>query len=154
MNITPKGNRGFSLTEVVIALGVASFSLLAILGLLPVGFSSIQSATAQTGAMNLVTSIAADLRATPSAQNISLQYKISKTPPAAGQTLYIDEAGGASATIQSGTHPRYKALVQAVPPLAGANAIVIERVTITWPPQASAANVNGAVEVLVSLPTN
>lgn len=53
----------FSLVEVTLAIGVAGFCLLAVLGLLPVSARSNQAAVQQTAANNLISEIAADLRA-------------------------------------------------------------------------------------------
>jgi uncharacterized protein (TIGR02598 family) len=53
---------GFSLVEVVLALGIASFALLAVVGLLPVGMKSAQDAREQAAAANVMNSIANTLR--------------------------------------------------------------------------------------------
>lgn len=53
---------GFSLIEVVLAIGIVSFALLAVVGLLPVGMKSTQSAREQIAAANVLNSIANALR--------------------------------------------------------------------------------------------
>ena len=53
----------FSLVEVTLALGVAAFSLLIILGMLPVSLKTNQASTQQTNANGIISQIAADLRA-------------------------------------------------------------------------------------------
>jgi type II secretory pathway pseudopilin PulG len=52
----------FSLIEVTLALGIVSFCLLAVVGLLPVGLRSIKNANEQAGAANVVSGIADALR--------------------------------------------------------------------------------------------
>ena len=53
----------FSLVEVTLALGVAAFSLIVILGMLPVSLKINQSSIQQTAANGIISQIAADLRA-------------------------------------------------------------------------------------------
>jgi len=53
----------FSLVEVTLALGVAAFCLIAVLGLLPTGLKTQQSSIQQTTANNIMTEILGDLRA-------------------------------------------------------------------------------------------
>lgn len=55
--------RAFSLVEVTLALGIVSFALVSVLGLLPVGLRSIKNANEQAGAANVLNAIAASLRA-------------------------------------------------------------------------------------------
>jgi len=53
----------FSLVEVTLALGVAAFALLAILGMLPTGLKTQQTSTQQTTANTIMSQIFADLSA-------------------------------------------------------------------------------------------
>jgi type II secretory pathway pseudopilin PulG len=53
----------FSLVEITLALGVAAFCLVAILGMLPVGLNNQQTAVQQTTANAIISQIVADLRA-------------------------------------------------------------------------------------------
>jgi type II secretory pathway component PulJ len=59
----PKPASAFSLIEVVLALGVASFCLIAVLGMLPVGLKTQQATAQQTRANAIISQIVADLRA-------------------------------------------------------------------------------------------
>lgn len=52
----------FSLVEVVLAIGIVSFALLAVVGLLPAGLKSIKNANEQAGAANVVGAISEALR--------------------------------------------------------------------------------------------
>jgi len=54
--------QAFSLVEVVMAVGIVSFCLLAIVGLLPVGLKSVQNANEQAGAAQILNGIAESLR--------------------------------------------------------------------------------------------
>lgn len=59
---TASGTAGFSLVEVVISIGILSFALLAIVGLLPAGLKSVRNANEQAGAANVLESIAESIR--------------------------------------------------------------------------------------------
>jgi type II secretory pathway pseudopilin PulG len=54
---------GFSLVEVTLALGVAAFCLLAILGLMPTSLKTQQNSIQQTTANQIISTIFSDLRA-------------------------------------------------------------------------------------------
>src|SRR5438132_7726536 len=56
-------NRGFSLVEVVLALGVAAICLIAVMGLLPVAIKVQQASVQQTKANGIISQVASDLRA-------------------------------------------------------------------------------------------
>ena len=64
-NMTPPAREapGFSLVEVTLALGVAAFCLLVLLGLLPVGVKTQQSSIQQTTANQILSQICSFLRA-------------------------------------------------------------------------------------------
>lgn len=132
------------MVETVMALGIVSFSLIPILGLLPVALSSTRVATTQTNAMNVMTAIATDLKANPT--GVSPRYSIN-TQGSGSQILYLDEAGNASTALQTG-QSRYKATIKTAT-FSTTSSLV--RVTVTWPPQASGANITGSVDVVVSL---
>ncbi|XHR30592.1 MAG: hypothetical protein ACFUZC_08515 [Chthoniobacteraceae bacterium] len=53
---------GFSLVEIVVAIGLISFSLLSLVGLLPVGLNSMKTAQEQAGGANCLAQIATSLR--------------------------------------------------------------------------------------------
>lgn len=61
----PTGSRGFSLVEVVLALGVASFALVSILGLLNVALESDSSASRDTTLSTMAGHVLNDLRTVP-----------------------------------------------------------------------------------------
>jgi uncharacterized protein (TIGR02598 family) len=57
------GSAAFSLVEVTLALGVAAFALLAIIGLLPASLKTQQASIEQTTANTIISQIFSDLRA-------------------------------------------------------------------------------------------
>lgn len=58
--------KAFSLVEVVLALGIVSFALLAVIGLLPVGLKSVKNANESAGAANVLQAISATVRSATS----------------------------------------------------------------------------------------
>jgi type II secretory pathway pseudopilin PulG len=60
---SPSQTAGFSLVEIALALGVATFCLLAVLGLLAAGLQTQQASIQQTTATQVLSIFAADLRA-------------------------------------------------------------------------------------------
>jgi uncharacterized protein (TIGR02598 family) len=144
MKRTQPSNAAFSLVEIVIAIGIASFSLISMLGLLPVGLSNTHTATTQTGAMNLMTALSADIRTATSGSS-SIRFGINPTKTSA-QTLYFDESG--NVTDLQNSNARYKVMIQAV--WQPSSNETVNRITITWPPQAPASNVMGSADAVVS----
>ena len=63
MNCRPRSRNAFSLLEVTFALGVAAFSFVAVLGMLPAGLKIQQGSVNQTKASAIMLQITADLRA-------------------------------------------------------------------------------------------
>ena len=86
----------FSLVELVLALGVAAFCLIAVFGLMPVGIQTNRNATSQTAATNIIAAIVADLRTTPAAATTSPQFGITF---GSDKTLYFDTSGQASTSL-------------------------------------------------------
>jgi uncharacterized protein (TIGR02598 family) len=95
--------RAYSLVEVTLAVGIASFCLIAVFGLLPVGVQTNRNATSQTAATNIMAAVIADLRATPKASTTSSQFAITF---GTGKTLYFDSVGQPSTSL--GANSRYR----------------------------------------------
>jgi len=57
---------GMSLVEVTLALGIAAFAIVVVLGLLPAGLTSVRDGTAQEIATGILFNIESDIRHTPS----------------------------------------------------------------------------------------
>ncbi len=120
------GAAAFSLVELTLALGVAAFCMIAILGLLPAGVQTNRNATSQTSATNILAVVVADMRATPKSANTwtgtSPLFCIALGTP---KTLYFDGEGRASADLAGLMNP-----------CGGVNTATVQtryRVTITFP---------------------
>ena len=164
---------GFSLVEVSLALGVAAFCLVALLGLVPVGISSNNASLAQTAAAGFASGIVADLQATPPNVNgaaaLSPQFGISIPAPGGGSSsgvLFLAEdghntsVGGGSGNADPAQNPRYRVTLTFNPPATGSRTATQVHLLITWPaladPTASVApkNYSGSFETVVYLDRN
>ncbi len=102
------GKAGFSLTEVAIALAIASFCLTSIVGLIPVGLQANQAASGQTVTNGIVSSVVADLRGAPlptsgNPTTSTLQYSIPipANSNTSTSTLYFATDGSFSPTLKN-----------------------------------------------------
>jgi uncharacterized protein (TIGR02598 family) len=155
---------GFSLVEVTLALGVAAISLLAIFTLLPVGVQTNQRAIQQAGSVDILSAVAADLRATPvtnprGSAATSLQFGIgipaNPVGAATTTTLFFNSEGQASASLQQNS--RYQLTITFLPNdpgIAPARTATFVDLKMTWPAAASVANAQGAAEMFVALDRN
>lgn len=137
---------GFSLVEVTVALAIAGFCLVALLGLIPAGMRNASTATEQTAAIGLLGAIMADLRGTPRSSNTSPRYLIAI--PASGSattsTNYFSDDGETNGRSQS----RYVVESTLTPQ---SNDLVNARILIYWPAMAAATNAKGSVESVTIL---
>lgn len=144
----------FSLVEVTLALGVAAISLLAIFSLLPIGLQTNQRSFEQIASADILSAIAADLRATPHTSGTSLQFGISI--PAGGgtgtTTLFFNSAGQSSQSMQSDS--RYRVVVSFLPNGGGTKTATFADLQVTWPAGATAANAQGTTEVFEAFDRN
>lgn len=80
----PFAPSGFSLVEVIMAIGIVSFSVLAVLGLMPVGLSTLREATDSTVESQIVQRMASESWLT-SFSALQTNYN--------DRTFYYDDAG-------------------------------------------------------------
>ncbi len=151
----------FSLVEVVLALGVTIFCLIALFGLLSVGLRSNQTTIEQGGAGTILSAVVSDLYATPAtsgAATNSSQFNIA-IPPNAGTliaptTLYF-AGNGSLATNSTAANSAYRLTVSPIIPAAwGTRSATFLDLKVTWPASVSVANAPGMVETFVSLNRN
>ena len=140
-------SRGFSLVEVCLALGIAAFTLLTILSLLPLGIENNQAALRQTEALNIVTGIVEDLRqATPASDPQSSRYGISPTQETS--ELYLDAAGSPVPRAQAVYHVR----ISLTRPADGKRNATKATVTLGWP--AGSNPLSNSISTFVALDIN
>lgn len=94
---------GFSLVEVVVAIGILTFAIIGLVSMLPLGLNLAQNSTEESQAANLISAIASDLKSTPQTETASTYFKIGPLP---WQTI---GTGGIapSSTIQVGKDYTY-----------------------------------------------
>lgn len=101
---------GFSLIEVTIAIGIVTFCLIAILGLLPTGLKAVKNANEEAGAANVLNAIASSLRNANSTNGINYSASF------AGQPITYTVGGGTvsnawpNLTLEGTTNATWKRL--------------------------------------------
>jgi len=73
---SPKGSQAFSLVEVTLALGIISFGLIAIMGLIPKGLGIVKESADEAVALNILAAVSSDLQCVGSNTTDSASYKI------------------------------------------------------------------------------
>lgn len=146
----------FSLVEVVLALGLFTFALVAILGLFPTGLRSYQTSAQENRALALLEQIAADIRLTDASSGTSPLYGIdvpleTATSGSSLHDLYFD------ANWQKTTSPGnalYRVSLWFEPPAAqpsgdahGAQRICLRAV---WPAAAPAGKEAAGVDLVTA----
>ena len=153
MNWRSQTSRAFSLVEVTLALGVAAIALISIFGLLVTGTQTHHTSVEQSSSSDILTAVAADLRATPKTSSTSTQFGIAIPADgntAATSTLYFDSLGKASTSLVADS--RYQLTITFVPNGGGTRTATFVDLRMTWPAAANPANVNtSAAETFVAL---
>ena len=116
MNKYDHGTEAFSLVEVALALGVAAFCLIAILGLLPIGLKNDRTAFEETAATGILSAVAADLRATAPTSSADMEttsgqfsIPIPGSPMVSAPapvTLFFTSAGQATTSLDAASRYR------------------------------------------------
>ena len=151
-NFTPGA---FSLVELTLALGIAAFCLIAIVGLMPVGVQTVRNAASQTAATNILSSVVSDIRASPKGSDPTVQYKI-RTGKGTRTTVCFDGQGGFSPPYALETacpaNYRYRLYVRIYPISAQpAYLATYAYLKVTWPAAAPiTATPSGSVETVAT----
>jgi Tfp pilus assembly protein PilV len=149
---------GFSLVEVTLALGIAAFCLIAVLGLIPVGVQTNRNATSQTGASSIIRAVVADLRAMPKAAGTwtgtSSEFCI---PLGTSTTLFFDSAGRCCNSVAGTTSPCGVPWVPPIQPCYQVNItfpspgnLTYADLKVTWPAAATVGNASGSIEMFAA----
>lgn len=160
------GRSGFSLIEVALSIGVASFCLIAVFGLLPIGIKSNRTSTSETTAAGILVNVDLDLRATPPTTPIrggsttSLEYQIPiPANPVTGSIsnppLYFNQEGQVSTSSLS--QSRYRLTLTYLANntgSSGARTATRAHIRITWPAAADPSIAEGSLESFASFDRN
>jgi type II secretory pathway pseudopilin PulG len=145
MKLRTRSIAGFSLIEVTLALGIATFCLIAVFGLVPVGVQTNRNATSQTAATNILSSVVSDLRASPPGQGPSAKYKISRSK-SSRTVLYFDGQGQPTAACYPpfpsspcppGANSRYRLYVTIDSTVGGVLYPAHASLIVSWPAAAN-----------------
>jgi len=128
----------FSLVELTLALGVAAFCLVAVFGLVPVGVQTNRSATSQTAATNILSSVVSDIRATPGQQSVpSVKYGIVRSKQSQTRVCFDGQGGWTKLaglnTVCQPPYTRYRLSVQTA---SNGDAVLYPNyadLKVTWP---------------------
>ena len=162
---------GFSLVEVTLAIGIAAFCLITVVGVIPVGVQVNRNATSQTTATNIMATLVTDLRSTSKNKFGSTRFGItipsdhtSGADPTcqrcAGcwnsqtQTKYFDGSG----KVVASTAALYRVTLTLVqnPTATTATGALFYNIRATWPAAADpcAITPSGSVEMLAAFDRN
>ena len=162
MKQAQRSTTAFSLVEVTLALGVAGFCLIAVMGLLPVGVQTQRASVQQTTANDILSAVVSDIRTVPIVSNdpgnSSKQYKLFF--PANGQPefLYFTNNGSTGQRAnQPGSDTTFYATVSSIGPPqgAGSRTATLVKLRVSWPYNGNTSSTPaGYVETFVSLDRN
>lgn len=174
-----KSRAAFSLVEVALALGVAGFCLVAVVGLVPLGVDTGQQASDQAAASSILSHVLADLRATPavppgspaSTTVKSQQYALTIPDNTVARTEYLYFGNSADqfflptseadpgSTPPPGGNSRYRLSVQFLPSTVGGRTATQVSLMVSWPasvnplPPANGRTI-GRVQIFAALDRN
>jgi prepilin-type N-terminal cleavage/methylation domain-containing protein len=147
-----KNRGGFSLLEVVIAIGILAFCIIPMIGMIPLGLNAVRDVVCRTEATGILTKVNADLQTLDISSTASSSLRIplptSQILGATTQTtLYFNELG----TIT----PRPLAKFGGYVVLSNSSYILTTAtVKIWWPAIISSTNGNGFVEGFTTILRN
>jgi uncharacterized protein (TIGR02598 family) len=134
--VPPKDGRGFSIIEVVIALGICSFVIVAILGMFSGGVRTEADASGELNAANLAELIVSEYRANPTSQTNSMNMKPLTQTLTAWTTQNIGWDGAPSSSPNAPYCLRYR-----VGWTNSANTnVALVSLTLSWPAAAGPLN--------------
>ncbi|HEY8965674.1 MAG TPA: hypothetical protein VIM58_04470 [Candidatus Methylacidiphilales bacterium] len=141
--------RAFSLIEVLLAIGIGTLAVVAILALLPVGIKSSHTSIEESEALNVLSEIVADRRASPLASASSFYglpaLTTNMSPVSASFGVREDHHPAASAQ-----QARWRVSYTFSPPAPGSLGPWVAHFRIGWP--YASTNTPEAVENVVTFP--
>jgi hypothetical protein len=144
----------FSLAEITIALGVAAFCLVAVLGMLPVGLKTQQAGIKQTTANSIISQIVGKLRAAvrvPPGKSDTSDPKWLLHPHTGGgpwdpapDTLFFTNEGNSVGSGITNDSVYRGTITYYVPPTPGYTTSLAD-ITVSWPPQVDPTSPTGVL---------
>lgn len=146
-----RSTRGFSLIEVVLALGIAAFAIVVIVGLLPVGLKLTRESEDESRAVNILSAIIADRQATPFSLP-SHAYTLPALNSAVAKEGFFgikDNEETAGSDLDSS---RFRVSYRITPPPANSLNPWLVWFRVSWPAQASPSTSRPTLEKVVAFP--
>lgn len=168
------GRAGFTLTEIAVAMGIFSFALVSLLGMLSVGLKNSRKAAIQTSASNVLSAISSDIQSSTSTYKVVGSVRTytftspilgiiatvgpdknntgptEQTALVSGGTLYVRESCTPVANVDTVSPLEKIYRLELSPAAQGTPAI---RVRVVWPhKQSPGSREEGSLETLVPLP--
>ncbi|MCE0499780.1 MAG: hypothetical protein LV481_17720 [Methylacidiphilales bacterium] len=145
--------RAFSLVEVVLALGVTAFAILAMVSLLPVGLESSKESLDESGAINVMSAVIADRKATPltdQSSNYFLPALSNTMTVAMTNTFGVSDSSPYTTNNLSGSH--YLVECVFMPPANGSSGLAPYQayIKVSWP--ALNSNSSDFVDTVATIP--
>ncbi len=148
MNQTSQTVWGFSLVEVVLALGVIAFAIVAILGIVPIGLRTSHDAQDDTRAAQIAQAVIATIASQAKSQFTNVRLTLNDQGPTAisidlttNRTVSLD-ADKDGKLIPSGPNGAYKVTIEIADPPANFDSVSAKQigVIVSWPVAAAPIN--------------
>jgi prepilin-type N-terminal cleavage/methylation domain-containing protein len=145
MNPHARHRNGFTLTEVMVAIGVIGIALTAILPVIPAGMRNVNAASESARALDVLEAVRTDIDTSlQSGESVSTRYGIPLDGSAAETTLKITETG--SLADDDGT-ARFLVLSRLSKGAPDRLQPVQWHLRASWPPDAPAGKEKGSAEL-------
>lgn len=145
MNPHPRHRAGFTLTEVMVAIGVIGIALAAILPVIPAGMRNVTAASESARALDVLEAVRADIDASlQSGEAVSSRYGIPLDGSTAATELQIAETGGLADARQPARFRVHSRLSKGTP---GRLQPVQWHLRASWPADAPAGKEQGSAEL-------
>jgi len=144
----PTGSQAFSLVEVTLALGIISFGLISIMGLIPMGLGIVKESAHEAAALNILSAVSSDLQCVGSNTTNSAIYQIPVNSANSGKGYFDSDCNWLtnSATISSNKVYALSWTIQ----LRSLQGPRVAFISIGWP--AKATQPLGSVDCVLVLP--
>jgi uncharacterized protein (TIGR02598 family) len=148
---TDRCSSGLTIVETALAIGLAAFSLLVVLALLPMGVASVRDSVEERGALGLAGSLMEDLRGLSDgavSPRFGIQLPAEGAAPAT-KVLFLTEGGEVTANPAQARY-RFALTIQSRP--AGSKKARPVHFRATWPAEADPSQTGNVVETITAVP--
>ncbi len=145
MKTPPRHPAGFTLTEIMVAIGVISVAFAAILPVIPAGMKNVSTASENARALYVLEAVRADIvTGLQSGESVSTRYAIPLDGSAAEKEIRISETGSPAAP---GEDARFRVVSILSKGAAGVIHPIQWHLRATWPAAAPAGKEEGSAEI-------